>query len=56
LREECRLKVIKNRILRRVFNPKRDATSEWRRLHNEELQSFYRSLKVVRVIKFRRLR
>jgi hypothetical protein len=38
LREEQRLRVFKNRVLRRIFRPKRDeATREWRRLHNEEL-------------------
>jgi hypothetical protein len=38
LREECRLKVFENRVLRRVFGPKRDeVTGEWRKLHNEEL-------------------
>jgi hypothetical protein len=38
LREECRLRVFENRVLRRVFGPKRDeVTGEWRRLHNKEL-------------------
>jgi len=38
LREECRLKFFENRILRRIFGPKRDeVTGDWRRLHNEEL-------------------
>ena len=37
LREECRLRVFENRILRRIFGPKRDENGEWRRLHNEEL-------------------
>jgi hypothetical protein len=38
LREECRLRVFENRVLRRVFGPKRDeVTGEWRKLHNEEL-------------------
>ena len=43
LREECRLRVFENRILRRIFGPKRDENGErkeWRRLHNEELHSF----------------
>ena len=53
LREECRLRVFKNRILRRISVPKRDENGEWRRLHNEELHSLYRSLNVV---KSRRLR
>ena len=39
LREECRLRVLENRILRRIFGPKRDENGEWRRLHNEELYS-----------------
>jgi hypothetical protein len=38
LREECRLRVFENRVLRRIFGPKRDeVTGEWRRLHNKEL-------------------
>ena len=43
LKEECRLRVFENRILRRIFGPKRDENGEWRRLHNEELHSLYRS-------------
>jgi len=50
LREERRLTVFENRILRRVFGPKRDENGEWRRLHNEELHNLYRSLNIVRVI------
>ena len=56
LREEHRLRIFKNRILRRIFGPKRDENEEWRRLHNEELYSLNRSLNLVRVIKSRRLR
>ena len=52
LREECMLKVFKNRILRQIFGP----NGEWRRLHNEELHSLYRSPNIARVIKSRRLR
>jgi len=44
MREERRMKVFENRVLRRIFGPKRDeATWEWRRLHNEELYVLYSS-------------
>jgi hypothetical protein len=57
LREECRLRVFENRVLRRIFGPKRDEeTGEWRRLHNKELHALYSSLNIIRVIKSRRLR
>ena len=56
LREESGLRVFEIRILRRIFGPKRDENGEWRRLHNEELHSLYRSHNIVRVIKSRRLR
>ena len=55
LREGRRLRVFENRILRRVFGPKRDENGKWRRLHNEELH-LYRSPIIVSVIKSRRLR
>ena len=56
LREEHRLGVFENRVLRRVFGPKRDGVKgEWRKLHNEELNSLYSSLNTVRVIKSRRM-
>ena len=45
-----------NRILRRIFGPTRDENREWRRLHNEELHSLYRSPNIISVIKSRRLR
>jgi len=51
LREEMKLKVFENMVLR-IFEPRRDeATGEWRRLHNEELNDLYSSLNIVRVIK-----
>jgi hypothetical protein len=56
LREECRLRVLENKVLRRIFGPKRDeVTGEWRRLHNE-LHALYSSPNIIRVIKSRRLR
>jgi hypothetical protein len=57
LREECRLRVFENNVLRRIFGPKRDeVTGEWRRLHNEELHALYSSPNIIRVMKSRRLR
>ena len=57
LREEHRLRVFENRVLRRIFGPKRDGvTEEWRKLHNEELNDLYPSLNIVRVVKSRRMR
>ena len=55
LREERRLRAFDNRILKGIFGPKRDANRHWRRLHNEELYSLYRSSNIVRVIKPRSL-
>ena len=49
LREERRLRVFENRVLRRIFGPKRnEVTGEWRKLHNEELNNLYFSPKFVR--------
>jgi hypothetical protein len=52
MREEHRLRVFENRVLRRIFGPKRDeVTGEWRRLHNEDLNVLYSSPNIIRVIK-----
>jgi hypothetical protein len=57
LREERRLRVFENRVLRKIFGPKRDKVAgEWRKLHNEELNYRYSSPNIVRVIKSRRIR
>ena len=57
LRQEHRLRVFEDRVLRRIFGPKRDGvTGEWRKLHEEELNSLYYLPNIVRVIKSRRMR
>ena len=57
MREARRLRVFENRVLRRIFGPKRDeVTGEWRTLHNEELNDLYCSSNIVRVIKSSRMK
>ena len=52
MREERKLKVLENMVLRRIFRPRRDeVTGEWRRMHNEELNDLYSSPNILRVIK-----
>ena len=54
MREERRLRVFENRVLRRIFGPRKDGViGEWRKLHNEELSDMYNSPNFVRVIKSR---
>jgi hypothetical protein len=54
LKEEHRLKVFDNRVLRRMFGPKRDEViGGWRKLHNEELHNLYSSPNIIRIIKSR---
>jgi len=53
LREEHRLWVFENRVLRRIFGPKRDEVTEWRGLHIEELYVVYSSPSIFQVIKSR---
>jgi hypothetical protein len=52
---EHRLRVFENRVLRRIFGPKRDeVTGDWRKLHNEELHNLYSSQNIIRMIQSRR--
>jgi len=57
LREEGRMKVFENRVLKEIFGPKRDeVTGNWRRASNVELNDLYSSPNIIRVIKSRRMR
>jgi hypothetical protein len=57
VREEHKLRVFENRVLRRIFGPKWDGvTGGWRKLHNEELHNSYSSPSIIRIIKSRRMR
>jgi hypothetical protein len=57
VREEHRLRVFENRVLRRIFGPKRDeVTGEWRKLRNEEFRDLYSSPSIIRISKSRRVR
>jgi hypothetical protein len=57
LREAHRLKVFENKVLRKIFRPKKDElTGDWRRLYSGQLRDLYSSLNVIRVIKSRRMR
>jgi hypothetical protein len=56
LREEHRLKVFQNRMLNRIFGPKKEeVVGGWRRLHNEELRNLYASPDIIRMTKSRRV-
>jgi hypothetical protein len=57
LREEHRLRVFEDRVLRRIFGPKRDeVTGGWRKLHKGELHNLYSSTSIIRMMKSRRMR
>jgi hypothetical protein len=56
MREEHRLRVFENRVLRKISGPKREEDGSWRKLHNDELHSLYSSPNIVRMIKSRRMR
>jgi hypothetical protein len=57
VREEHRLRVFENRVLRRILGPKRDeVTGEWRKLHTEELRDLYSSPSIIRIFKSKMMR
>jgi hypothetical protein len=57
LREEYKLRVFENRVLKKIFAPKRDGvTRGWRKVHNEELHDLYSSPSIIRFLKSRRMR
>jgi hypothetical protein len=56
LREEHRLRIFENRVLRRIFGPKREEVGSWRKLHNDELRSLNSSPNIVTIIKSRRIK
>jgi hypothetical protein len=57
VREEHKLRVFENRVLRRVFGPKRDRVmGRWKKLYNEELHNLYSSPSIIRIVKSRRMR
>jgi hypothetical protein len=56
LREEHRLRDFENRVLRKIFGPKREEDGSWRKLSNDEIHGLYSSPNIVRVIKSRRIR
>jgi hypothetical protein len=57
LRREHKLRVFENRVLRKIFGPKRDGVAGgWRKLHNEELHDLYSSPSIIKILKSRRMR
>jgi hypothetical protein len=56
LRKEHRLKVFENRVLRKIFGPKREEDGSWKKLHNDESHSLYSLPNIVKVIKSRKMR
>jgi hypothetical protein len=57
IREEHRLRVFENRVLRRIFGPKRDeVTGKWRKFHNEELRNLYFPSSIIGINKLRKMR